>query len=103
MVDWSMLSAVSAATIATGTVIGTAVKTSWYLRDKFIELQKSTHDLLDDHEVKDQSRHNDNLTRFVAVEAKAQLRHEDNIQRLATIEAQLGIIIRNGNSAPHPT
>lgn len=60
------------------TVLGGVWKVINWLRDKFIEIEHHLESLLDQHEDKDSTR------------------HEDNIQRFAVIETQLNTIIRNG-------
>ena len=61
------------------TIIGGAIKMTWWLGAKFGDMKKTVVDMLDGHEIKDQMRHIENVTRF------------------ATIETTLGIIAKNGH------
>ncbi len=62
-------------------VIGSAVKLTWWLSEKFAEVKDTYTTGLNEHEAKDQQRHEDNLARF------------------STVEAKLATIIKNGNGA----
>lgn len=61
------------------TVIGSAVKLVWWLGEKFREVNRTQSEaltaheekmegLLNDHENKDQERHEENVVRFTAIE-----------------------------------
>ncbi len=76
--DPTILTAASLVVSTALTIIGGFWKVINWLRDKFNEIETHLEALLDTHEDKDQSR------------------HEDNIQRFSVIETQLNTIIKNG-------
>lgn len=63
------------------TMLGIIVKGTWWLKSQFESLKFYLENLLDQHEQKDQQR------------------HEDNLQKMTIMETKLGIIIKeNGKS-----
>ncbi len=76
-IEWIALGSL-AFTVAAA-VVGSAVRLAWWLSEKFAEVKDTYTTELNEHEAKDQQRHEDDLARFSAVAAK------------------LATIIRNGN------
>ena len=79
ILEWIALGSL-AFTVAAA-VIGTAIRLTWWLSEKFAEVKETYTTGLNEHEAKDQERHEDNLARFSAV------------------EANFATIIKNGNGA----
>jgi len=59
----------AAFTIA-ATIIGAAVKLTWWLSDQFADLKKTQANMLEEHEAKDQERHTDNTGRLSTMEGR---------------------------------
>lgn len=101
MINWTAAAVLVAAAGLAGTAVIGALRFVWWLRGQFQavkdagqtrwETVKETFEKkVDDHETKDQERHEDNLRRF-----------GEGRDRMTSIEAKLSTLIRNGNGTSY--
>lgn len=74
--DWSTIMTVGAGALTiAATIIGTAVKLTWWLGERLDRITTATANALVDHEAKDQSRHVEVLQRITKVETIVEQLH----------------------------
>lgn len=74
--DWSTITTVAAGALTiAATIIGTAIKLTWWLGERLDKITTATADALGKHEEKDQSRHAEILQRITKVETIVEQLH----------------------------